>query len=103
MVTVGADGRYACQSTVLVVFWPAPQHDALVRRGPYLAQRVGATWDEHGRRIERHCMLAERDAGMSVNPVPADLPSFEACLNRRRVTAPSVDGPGRLPRPFAVA
>lgn len=87
----GADGRYAYQSTVLVVFWPEPQHLALVRRWPHLAEWVGATWDEHRRRVERHCALAERDIGVAVNQLPGDLRNFEAFLARRGVTAASVD------------
>jgi uncharacterized protein YecA (UPF0149 family) len=52
---------------------------------------VGATWDAHRRRIERHCALVERDTCVAVNQFPADLPSFEAFLVRRGISAPSVD------------
>lgn len=87
----GADGRYSYETAVVVPFWPEPQHRALIGRWPHLADRMGATWDEHRRRIERYCALAERDTRMAVNQVSVDLGGFEAFLARRGVTTPTGD------------
>ncbi len=87
----GSDGRYAYEAAVVMVLWPESQHRALMARWPHLAGDVGATWEEHRRRVERHCVFAERDTGMAVNQVAAELRGFEAWLARRGVQRPTGD------------
>jgi len=84
----GNDSTYRYHTTTLSVFWPEPQYHALIDRWPHLADRLGATWDEHRQRIERHCALTDR-AGLGVNQLPADVRGFEVFLAATAVTTPS--------------
>jgi hypothetical protein len=63
---------------------------ALITRWPQLAVYLGASWDEHRRRVERHCAVCER-GGLRVELLPADVPGFEAFLADRGVTSPKKD------------
>lgn len=75
----GSDAGYRYEATVLSVFWPESQYDALLARWPHLAQAVGATWNEHRRRTERSCAMLERD-GLEVQQFPGEVAGFEAFL-----------------------
>jgi hypothetical protein len=86
----GSDGTYRYDVTTLSVFWPEPEYRALAARWPHLAEHLGATWDEHRQRTERHCALTERQ-GLRVNQLPAGVPDFGAFLAARGVTTPSKD------------
>ena len=77
------DSDYAYTYSALSVFWPESEFQALIARWPQLADHLGATWDEHRRRVERHCALCERN-GLRVEQLPADVPGFEAFLADRR-------------------
>jgi hypothetical protein len=72
------------------VFWPEPQHRAVITRWPQLVEHLGATWDEHRQRTERHCALVDRN-GLGVNQLPAEVDDFEGFLARRGVTTPGED------------
>jgi hypothetical protein len=85
---VDRDHVYTCSA--LSVFWPESEFHALIARWPQLADHLGATWDEHRRRVERHCALCERN-GLRVEQLPADVPGFEALLADRGVTSPKKD------------
>lgn len=51
-VDSGHDNTYSALS----VFWPESEFNTLIARWPQLAAHLGATWDEHRRRVE---MMAE--------------------------------------------
>lgn len=86
----GFDGSYRYDVTTLSVFWPEPQYHAVIARWPQLTEHLGATWDEHRQRTERHCALVDRE-GLGVNQLPADVNDFEAFLAGRGVTTPGED------------
>ncbi|HET8660576.1 MAG TPA: SEC-C domain-containing protein [Micromonosporaceae bacterium] len=86
----GSRKGYRHDVTTLSVFWPEPQYQAVTARWPHLVEHLGATWDEHRQRIERHCALVSRE-GVGVNQLPADVPGFEAFLAGRRVRRPGED------------
>jgi hypothetical protein len=87
---VGSDGTYRYATASLSVFWPEEEFRVLIARWPHLAAHVGATWDEHRRRVERHCTLVE-EAGLRVQQLPGDVRGFEAFLAVRRVGIPGKD------------
>jgi hypothetical protein len=76
--------------TTLSVFWPESQYQTVIARWPHLTAHLGATWDEHRQRTERHCALVDRE-GLGVNQLPADLNDFKAFLAGRGVTTPGED------------
>ena len=84
------DRDYVYTYSALSVFWPEAEFHALIARWPHLADHLGATWDEHRRRVERHCALCERN-GLRVEQLPADVPGFEALLADLGVTSPKKD------------
>lgn len=86
----GSRNGYRYDVTTLSVFWPEPQYQAVTARWPHLVEHLGATWDEHRQRIERHCALVSRE-GAGVNQLPADVHDFEAFLAGRRVARPGED------------
>jgi hypothetical protein len=69
---VGSDSTHRYDVTTLSVFWPESQYQAVIARWPHLTAHLGATWDEHRQRTERHCALVDRE-GLGVNQLPADL------------------------------
>jgi uncharacterized protein YecA (UPF0149 family) len=83
----GSDGLYVYAKTALSVFWPEPQHRAVLARWPQLVDQLGATWDEHRVKVERYCAFIQRE-GLGVNQVAADLRDFETFLARRGVGTP---------------
>ena len=85
---VDRDHVYTCSA--LSVFWPESEFHTLIARWPQLADHLGATWDEHRRRVERHCALCERN-GLRVEQLPAVVPGFEALLADLGVTSPKKD------------
>jgi hypothetical protein len=87
---VRVDSDHVHTYSALSVFWPESEFHALIARWPQLADHLGATWDEHRRRVERHCALCERN-GLRVEQLPADVPGFEALLADRGVTSPKKD------------
>ncbi len=76
---VGSDDSHRYSTTTLSVFWPESEYHALIARWPHLADHLGATWDEHRQRTERHCALTER-AGLGVQQLPGDVPGFVVFL-----------------------
>jgi uncharacterized protein YecA (UPF0149 family) len=86
----GFDGTYQYSATALSVYWPEDEFRALIARWPHLSAHVGATWDEHRQRVERHCALVEQ-AGMRVKQLPGDVHGFEAFLAARRARKPGED------------
>ena len=89
-VRVHLDPDYVYTYSALSVFWPESEFHALIARWPQLADHLGASWDEHRRRVERHCALCER-GGLRVELLPADVPGFAAFLADRGVTSPEKD------------
>ena len=87
---VRVDPDYVYTYSALSAFWPESEFHALITRWPQLAVHLGASWDEHRRRVERHCALCER-GGLRVELLPADVPGFEAFLADRGVTSPEKD------------
>jgi hypothetical protein len=87
---VGSDGTYRYSATALSVFWPEPEHRALIARWPYLGEHLGVTWGEHKRRTERHRVLMEQN-GLKIKQLPGDVSGFEAFLAGKGVTNPSTD------------
>jgi SEC-C motif len=85
---VGADGTYHYSATALSVFWSETEHQKLLARWPHLAAEVGATWDEHKQRIERHCALVSR-AGHKVNQTPGDVSGLETFLREKHINDPT--------------
>lgn len=79
---------YHYSGTALAVFWPEAEHARMIIRWPHLAAEIGTTWDEHRRRVERHCALVE-DNGLRVEQATGDVAGFEAFLASRNVTEPS--------------
>ena len=79
---------YHYSATALAVFWPEAEHDRMIIQWPHLAAEIGTTWDEHRRRVERHCALVE-DNGLRVKQAAGDVAGFEAFLASRNVTEPS--------------
>jgi uncharacterized protein YecA (UPF0149 family) len=88
--TAGADGTRRYATAALSVFWPEEQFRILVARWPHLADHVGATWDEHRRRVEQHCAFLERNE-LRVQQLPADVSGFVTFLAARKVTKPGKD------------
>jgi uncharacterized protein YecA (UPF0149 family) len=86
----GSDGTYQYATAALSVFWPEEEFRTLVTRWPHLAAQVGATWDEHRRRVERHCATLEQH-GLRVQQLPGDVPGFVAFLAARKATKPDED------------
>lgn len=86
----GSDGTYQYATAALSVFWPEEEFRILVARWPHLAAQVGATWDEHRRRVERHCTILEQH-GLRVQQLPADVPGLAAFLAARKVADPGED------------
>ena len=84
------DQDYAYTYSALSVFWPESEFHALIARWPQLADHLGTTWDEHRRRVERHCAICER-SGLRVEQLPADVPGFEVTLADRGVICPEND------------
>ncbi|MDN5749206.1 MAG: SEC-C domain-containing protein [Pseudonocardia sp.] len=72
----GADGTYRYATAALSVFWPEEQFRHLVARWPHLAAHVGATWNEHRRRVEQHCALLEQE-GLRVQQLPGDVSGYD--------------------------
>ena len=68
----GVDGTYQYATAALSVFWPEEEFRILVSRWPHVAAHVGATWDEHRRRVERHCAFLEQE-GLRVLGAEEDL------------------------------
>ena len=87
---VGSDGTYRYSATALSVFWPEPEYRAVIARWPHLAAELGATWDEHRQRTERHCARMDR-AELRISQLPADVASFERFLAAKAVASPSVE------------
>ncbi|MGH3621313.1 MAG: SEC-C domain-containing protein [Sciscionella sp.] len=85
---LGGDDTYRYSATTLSVFWPRAEHEKLIAKWPHLAAEVGATWNEHRQRIERHCALVER-AGHTVNQVSGDVVGLEAFVKDSGVSTPS--------------
>lgn len=86
----GGDGTYRYETAALAVFWPENEHRKLLERWPHLATEVGATWDEHRQRAERHCAIVIR-AGHSVNQLAGDATGFEKYLQAKGITNPTAD------------
>jgi len=82
------DDAYHYEATTLSVFWPWVEHEKLLARWPHLATEVGATWDEHRQRHERHCAYVTR-AGLGVNQTSGSVADLEAFLRDKRVRKPS--------------
>lgn len=78
---VGSDSSHRYSATILSVFWPEPQYRAVITRWPHLVEHLGATWDDHRQRTERHCALVDRN-GLRVNQLPAHVDDFEVFLAR---------------------
>ena len=89
-VLTGSDGRYRYEAAAVVVFWPKEQYDAVIGRWPQLAQHLGATWDDHRQRTERHCAFIERE-GLAINQMAGDAGDFAAFLARRGAIRPDED------------
>ena len=85
---VGTDDAYRYAVTTLSVYWSEVEHGRLIERWPHLVCEVGATWDEHRRKIERHCVLVDR-AGHTVNQTSGSVWGFEAFLAERDINTPS--------------
>jgi uncharacterized protein YecA (UPF0149 family) len=85
---LGRDDTYQYSVTTLSVFWPEAELGKLIAQWPHLAAEVGATWDEHRKKIEQHCALVER-AGHKVKQASGDLAGFETFLEGKGVTNPS--------------
>jgi uncharacterized protein YchJ len=85
---VASDDTYQYSATALSVFWPEPEYRAVIARWPHLSAHLGATWDEHRQRTERHCALMDR-AELRINQLPADVSSFEQFLAAKGVRSPS--------------
>lgn len=88
--SAGFDGSHQYSTATLSVFWRQAEHARLLARWPQLADHVGATWDEHRRRIERHCAMVER-AGHAVNQLPGNVEDLATFLAERGITDPSAD------------
>jgi hypothetical protein len=86
----GRDATHHYSTTTLSTFWPKAEHEKLLARWPHLAAEVGATWDEHRRQHERHCVLVTQ-AGHGVNQTAGDVAGFEDFLRERNVRKPSSD------------
>ena len=84
------DDVYHYEATTLSVFWPRVEHEKLLARWPHLAMVVGATWDEHRQRHERHCAYVTR-AGLGVNQTSGNVADLEAFLRDKRVRKPSAE------------
>lgn len=95
---IGFDGTYQYDAAILTVFWPESEYHTLLARWPHLADHMETTWDEYRKRIERACAFAER-AGLGVQLFPADIPSFEAFIADRGVSAPGEDDLNTYPDP----
>ena len=80
---VGVDGTHRYATAALSVFWPEEEFRVLVARWPHVAAHVGATWDEHRRRVERHCALLEQE-GLPVQQLPGDVSGFATFLAARK-------------------
>jgi hypothetical protein len=93
---VGSGSSHRYSATILSVFWPEPQHRAVITRWPQLAEHLGATWDEHRQRTDRHCAFVDRN-GLGVNQLPAHVDDFEVFLARTGVTTPGEDDPHAFP------
>lgn len=93
---VGVDRTYRYGAAALSVFWPEDEFHILIARWPHLAANVGATWEEHRQRVERHCVLVQR-TGLQVQQLPGDVHGFEAFLAARRATTPGEDDLGSYP------
>ncbi|GAA2559876.1 YecA family protein [Pseudonocardia hydrocarbonoxydans] len=83
-------GTYQYATAALSVFWPEEQFHILVTRWPHLAAHVGATWDEHRCRVERHCAILEQQ-GLPVQQLPGDADGFAAFMTARKATTPRED------------
>ena len=86
----GSDGTYQYATAALSVFWPEEQFRILVARWPHLAARVGATWDEHRRRVEQHRAFLDQE-GLRFQQLPGDVSSLVTFLAARKVTKPGDD------------
>jgi len=86
--SVGRTDTHRYSATTLSVFWSETEHSKLIARWSHLAAEVGATWNEHRQRVERHSTLVER-AGHKVSQVSGDVAGFEAFLADKHVTKPS--------------
>lgn len=86
----GNDGTYHYATAALSVFWPEEQFRSLVARWPDVAAHVGATWDEHRRRVERQCAFLAQE-GLRVQQLAGDVPGFAAHLTARKITEPGSD------------
>ncbi|MQA61796.1 MAG: hypothetical protein GEU86_09930 [Actinophytocola sp.] len=86
----GFDASYQYSTTTLSVYWPRTEHAKLLTLWPQLADQVGATWDEHRQRIERHCAVVER-TGHAVNQLPGTVEDLATFLAQRGITDPSAD------------
>lgn len=87
----GVDGTHQYATAALSVFWPEEQFHILVARWPHLAAHVGATWDQHRQRVERHCTLLEQE-GLRVQQLPGDVSGLITFLTTaRKVTKPRGD------------
>jgi len=85
---VGQEDGYQYSATTMSVFWPRTEHEKLIARWPQLTAEVGATWDEHRQRVERHSALVTR-MGHSVNQACGDVSDFEAFLRDKGIRKPS--------------
>ena len=74
----------------LSVFWPRAEYHALIARWPHLAAHVGETWDEHRRRVERHCVLLDHH-GLRASQFPGNVDGLVAFLAAKGATKPSED------------
>ena len=86
----GSDSAHVYATTALSVFWPRAEYHALIARWPRLSAHVGDTWDEHRRRVERHCVLVERN-GLRVSQVAGEVDGFAAFLAANGAAKPSED------------
>lgn len=88
--SLAADGAYRYATAALSVYWPEEEFRVLIARWPVLAAQVGATWDEHRQKVERHCASVER-AGLTVQQLPGNMNGFAAHLAANHVVRPGAD------------
>jgi uncharacterized protein YecA (UPF0149 family) len=86
----GVDRTHRYSTAALSVYWPEEEFRMLIARWPLLTAQVGATWDEHRQRVERHCATVEQ-AGLPVQQLPGDVNGFAAHLAANKVATPSTD------------
>jgi hypothetical protein len=96
----GVDGTHQYATAALSVFWPEEEFRILVARWPHVAAHIGGTWDEHRRRVERHCALnTYPDLRTVTIPMTAWPPANGALLVRLGTQVQAVLPPARARHP----